>query len=102
MAKWKEIKEQRIQTFDKEIWLYDSANNISVKVPVPKRPWTKIDPDFTHWHKVNEGHRENPPVKNPDGKINLEMAEAMSTILGGFVLVADDEDEEDDELDFSF
>lgn len=99
MSKWREIKEGRIQTFDKEIWLYDSANNISVKVAVPRRPWTKLDPDFTHWHKVTNG--EKPPFYNPDSKPNLEVLETMSTMLGGFVLVADDEEDEEEDY-FAF
>ena len=72
MAKWKEIKANRIQTFDEEIWIYDSAQNISVKVEVPSRPWTKINPDFTHWHKVDKSN-PHPPAFNPDGQANLEL-----------------------------
>lgn len=76
MVNWKEIKANRIQTFDKEIWLYDSAGDISVKVEVPSRPWTKLDPDFTHWAKVSVYNPEEPPTFNPDGKVNVELVSA--------------------------
>lgn len=90
MSKWKQIKENRIQTFDEEIWLYDSANNVIVKVEVPRRPWTKLDPDFTHWHKVSKEFPDDAPSLNPDGSANVEIEarhaeaiEKMNAILRG-------------------
>lgn len=53
MAKWREIKNQRIQTSANEVFLWDSTEGVACRVKVEKYPWTKIDPDFTHWQSAD-------------------------------------------------
>lgn len=54
MSNWRKLENNRIQTFAKEVWLWDDKIGIAVKAPVPSRPWTKIDADFTHWKAVKD------------------------------------------------
>lgn len=68
MAKWMKIENNRIQTFAEEIWLWDDMIGMSVKVKVEKRPWTKIDPDFTHWHKVTKDGSQPDNVRSLEFK----------------------------------
>lgn len=49
MAKWKEIKNNKIQTFSEEVFLWDKTLGVAARVKVPSRPWVKIDNDFSHW-----------------------------------------------------
>lgn len=65
--KWKEIKGNRIQTYWDDVWLWDSQIGIATKVPVPSRPWSKINPDFTHWMQASDDRDEPAPTNVPAG-----------------------------------
>lgn len=54
MAKWRVINNNRIQSYSKWVFLWDRQQGVAIKTEVPRRPWTKIDPDFSHWQACEE------------------------------------------------
>lgn len=64
MAKnWREIKNNKIQSFSDEVWLFDSEGGVVIPFAVPGRPWTNIDKAFTHWMpKSNDVEPEVPVI----------------------------------------
>lgn len=110
VANWRKIRNNKIQTWDKHVWLWDDMMGIAVMAPVPKRPWTKIDPDFSHWMGGVEG--ELPPkfpptdFKNwaPEQQMEMVANSALghlSTSLPIFLMPDEEDDpyEEDDDWD---
>lgn len=65
MSNWRRLGNNRIQTFAKEVWLWDDMIGVAVKAPVPSRPWTKIDPDFTHWKPAKPDDNEHQDGPRP-------------------------------------
>lgn len=108
MANWRNIFSHRIQTYNSHVWLWDRVGGVAVKVPVPKRPWTGINPDFTHW--MAAGGDESPDYI-PDAPTGFaDSASFTSTTTSTTILsdtveelmktlraagVVDDDDEED-------
>lgn len=64
MAKnWRVLKNNKIQTFEEEVWLFDSEGDVVIPFTVPSRPWTNIDASFTHWMpKTNDVEPEVPVI----------------------------------------
>lgn len=68
MAKWKEIKNNRIQTFASEVFLWDRSLGVAARVKVPSRPWTKLDGDFSHWMSADGFLSGTHPMTYPYGE----------------------------------
>lgn len=62
---WRKINSNMIQTYAKEVYLWDNGNGVFCRVAVPSRPWKKIDPDFTHWFNADgfpANYEPDPPL----------------------------------------
>lgn len=46
---WRVINNNMIQTTAKEVFLWDNNEGVAVRVPVPSRPWKKLDASFAAW-----------------------------------------------------
>lgn len=64
---WRKIRNNRIQTFYTEVYLWDAKERVAIRVAVPKNPWTKINADFTHWHNVKGIDPDMFPATVPHG-----------------------------------
>lgn len=65
MKNWRVINNRKIQTWAKEVFLWDNEEGVAVRAPVPGRPWNKLSEAFVAWMPAEgwaEGDYPQPPV----------------------------------------
>lgn len=47
--KWRKIKNNMIQTWTKEVFIWDNKEGVAIRPEVPSRPWKNLPNDYVAW-----------------------------------------------------
>lgn len=80
---WRVINNNMIQTTAKEVFLWDNNEGVAVRVPVPSRPWKKLDTSFVAWMNADdaaEGYYPAAPI-NILPKTKIAYDDGSTTVI---------------------